>query len=219
MEIEAKFCIDDANAHIFTLLPTLPTLGRYSLRAEHAIAHQRNIYYDTLDGRLHAAQYGLRIRHVNGGEHCAIVTLKGPNQAHEGIHQRAEWDIESDNPNPSTWPPGEAREHALALLGDALLHPIVTIYTDRRQIIATYNSQDVAECSLDEGYFEAGGRTQRFRELEIELLPDGTHADLDALITAIQAHGSLIPENRSKLQRAMDLLVDDGDVACNVSTK
>ncbi len=206
MEIEAKYRVDDANAHIFAVLPTLTTLGRYSLRAHEHVAHQRNIYYDTPNGRVCAAQHGLRIRHVNGH---SIATLKGPNQVTNGLHQRAEWEIETDNPDPATWPPGEAREYALALLGDAPLHPIVTIYTNRRQIIATNDDQDVAECSLDEGYFEAAGRTQRFRELEIELLPDGTHADIDVLTTALKEYVSLIPENRSKLQRAMSLLTND----------
>ena len=64
----------------------------------------------------------------------------------------------------------------------------------------------MAEISLDEGVILAGGRAVGFRELEAELLPAGTRADLDVLIDHLQARFALIPESRGKKKRGLELL-------------
>ena len=81
--------------------------------------------------------------------------------------------------------------------------------TNRRHIIAMRDDQAVAELSLDEGTIQAKGRTLPFCELEIELLADGTLDDLEALKHALQAHISLIPEERSKLEQGLALLEEE----------
>jgi inorganic triphosphatase YgiF len=52
----------------------------------------------------------------------------------------------------------------------------------------------------------AGGRTIGFRELEIELLPDGIDADLEALIGCLLARFPLVPEPCGKRARGIALL-------------
>ncbi len=207
MEIEAKFRIDDPRA--FALLLSRSTLGDFALRRAAAPEEQRNTYYDTSDGRLRAASHGLRIREVGNRR---VATLKGKAQVQDSIHQRGEWEVPADSPDPATWPASEARERALALTGGAPLLPLLTIATTRH-IISAY-AQDAhapeaaracAEICLDEGTFYAGARSAPFRELEVELLPDGTRAHLDALIAALHSCVLLIPEARSKLQQALEL--------------
>jgi inorganic triphosphatase YgiF len=204
MEVEKKFRITDAAN--FDVLSGLDTLGAYRLRhAEHA-QQQRNTYYDTADRLLEQRRYGLRIREIDGKR---VATLKGGGNPQAGLFRRDEWEIEATDPHPATWPSSEAREQALALLGDAPLLPLLTIHTRRQHIFAIPHDEsgrEVAEFSLDEGYIDAGGQRESFRELEIELLPDGTDDDLAALEAALRDYITLEPEQRSKLQRGLALL-------------
>jgi inorganic triphosphatase YgiF len=203
MEIEAKFRIADTS--VFTHLVTLQTLGAYTLRGEDQPVHQRNTYYDTSEQLLAHARYGLRTREAKGK---TLVTLKGPNLSQRGIQERAEWTMETDNPDPNTWDNDEARNQALAIIGETPLIPLLTMETQRRHIYAMQHASDeaIAELCLDEVTIFAGGQTRSFCELEIELLHNASHCDLDALITALQAHHTLIPEPRTKLEQGLALL-------------
>jgi triphosphatase len=202
MEIEAKYIIADPTA--FARLLELHRLGEYALQPSATPDRQRNTYYDTTDGRLQKRRYGLRIRQV--GEH-SVATLKGESQVHAGLHERSEWEVPATSPDPRTWPTGAARETALALLGETFqLVTLVQINTERHTIIASRDDLPVIEMSLDRGTFEAAGRSLPFRELELELLPDGEYADLAALAELLSRYVDLQAENRSKLERAMTLL-------------
>ncbi|MFP4438640.1 MAG: inorganic triphosphatase [Chloroflexaceae bacterium] len=205
MEIEAKFRIDAPDA--FTQLPQLDRLGTYTLHPEAESEAQRNTYYDTDDGRLRNARYGLRTREVAGR---SVVTLKGPGEVAAGVHRRAEWEFPADTPNPAAWPDAAAREQVCNIIGNAPLVQLLTIETRRRHIYAERDGTRIAEISLDEGTISAGTKTQPFRELEIELLPDGTSDDLDALTAALREHVTLIPEERSKLEQGLALLEQTG---------
>ncbi|NJN66042.1 MAG: CYTH domain-containing protein [Chloroflexaceae bacterium] len=211
MEIEAKFRIGDPQ--VFPLLLALDRLGPYVLRPAPQHEEQRNTYYDTPDGCLRRARYGLRTREVQGR---VIVTLKGPGQVQGGVHERAEWEAEVADPDPSAWPDGEVRCRVRALVTpDVPLVPFLTIHTHRHHIVVLSAShQEVAEVSLDESRIEAGGATDDFCELEIELRPAGTRRDLEALVAALGEHMVLMPEPRSKLERGLALLqevVHDND--------
>lgn len=207
MEIEKKFRIDDVAQ--LNQLKTLDRLGDYDLRQSSHSDHQTNTYYDTADRRLERGQYGLRIRDVEG--HC-IATLKGSQQVQDGLFERDEWEVEASDPHPATWPESAARTQALAVLGDARLLPLLTIYTERHHIFALRDGQEIAEMSLDSGTIEASGQRQPFCELEIELRPAGTAADIDALEAALGTYLPLQPESRSKLQRGLALLHAGGGV-------
>ena len=208
MEIEAKFRVD--NREHFAALLAASELGGYVLRAAPHPEQQRNTYYDTADGRLEQARYGLRIREVDGK---SVATLKGPGTPRNGLHQRAEWEVEARQPDPATWPVGEARAEALRLLEGTELLPLLTIETSRHHIVALRQKeseeQEIAELALDEGIIRAKECSRPFCELEIELLPAGTHADLEALIEAAQQLMPLIPENRSKLEQGLTLLKEE----------
>jgi len=202
MEIEAKFRVDDDDT--FRDLLALDTIGPFRLaRAPHS-EQQRNTYFDTSDGRLRAGQYGLRIRDLGDRR---IATLKGAAKVHDGMYERDEWEVAvGDDDRPETWPPGDVRDLTLALLGGRALQPILRIDTLRRHIFAERAGARVAELSLDEGTIRAGGREQRFRELEIELIGAGARADLDDLVALLRERYPLLPEDRSKLARGLALL-------------
>jgi inorganic triphosphatase YgiF len=126
------------------------------------------------------------------------------------MFRRGEWEVEATDPHPASWPAGAAREQAQAVLGEAALLPLLTIHTRRRIVVAAPPDapaeQGVAEISLDDVRIEAGGRTRTFTELEIEMLPAGSEADLHALEAALRERLTLVPEERSKLQQGFEVL-------------
>lgn len=200
-ELEAKYRLVDAA--IAQQILSMSQIGVYRLEAAPAPEEQENSYFDTVDGQLQRMHYGLRLRTVAGR---TVATLKGASTYRDGIFERAEYEVEATQADPHTWAASAARTQALALLGDAELLLLLRIYTQRQHMYAWRDKQRVAEISLDHGQIEAGGLHEEFYELEIELLPDGTRADLDALIAAFRAQVPLIAEPRSKLERGLALL-------------
>lgn len=202
MELEAKFNVSDEQ--VFGDLLSMESLGPFRLAPDPTLEEQRNTYFDAPDGRLRAGRYGLRIRDLGDRR---IATLKSASSASEGVYERDEWEVElGSDDRPEAWPPSEARERTLALLDGAPLRPTLSIRTTRRHIYALRAESRVAELSLDAGQISAGGQTEPFRELEIELLPGAERADFDELVGLLRARLPLAPENRSKLARGLALL-------------
>lgn len=200
MEIEAKFRVVVAE---LPRLAKLRQLGAYTLSPSPAPEQQENIYYDTADARLTTARYGLRVRRIGGR---TLVTLKGPAEVSgDGVHRRAEFEFPGTEPHPAAWPPGVARDLALALTGGAPLLPLAAVFTERHILHIALNGVPVAELCLDHGLLRGAGHEQPFAEIEIELLSAGTSADLTALAAALGEHVALTPEPKTKLQRALAL--------------
>ena len=206
MEVEAKYRVS-ASADL-DRVAALNALVGYELRLHPAPEQQHNRYYDTADGRLNSARHGLRLRRI--GER-SLITLKGPSTINGDLHSRAEWEFAHADPEPRTWPAGEARSVALAIIGEAELGCTLTIDTTRRVIDALRNGQPAAEICLDQGIIRAAGREAPICELEIELLAAGTLDDLAALAAALRQYVALEPEPQSKLARGMALLQRDAD--------
>jgi len=202
LEIEAKFRV--VNRALFASLRQLTTLGPFLLVHTPGTERQHNTYFDTADRRLTAARTSLRVRDLGSRR---LATVKRSLSTQAGIHTREEWEVDLDaGDHPADWPASAARNHALAALDGAPIFPLMTIRTRRQYSYALLGDVQVAEISLDEGVIMAGGRTLGFRELEVELLPEGTRADLDALIEHLQARFTLIPESRGKKKRGLTLL-------------
>jgi len=202
LEIEAKFRV--VNRMVFTSLRQLTALGPFPLVHTPGTERQHNTYFDTANRRLTAARMTLRVRDLGDRR---IATVKRSLSTHAGIHRRDEWEIDLDGgDHPADWPASTARDRALAALNGAPIFPLMIIRTSRQYSYALLADTKVAEISLDEGVIMAGGRTVGFRELEAELLPQGTRADLDSLIEHLQARFALIPESRGKKKRGLALL-------------
>jgi CHAD domain-containing protein len=67
----------------------------------------------------------------------------------------------------------------------------------------------VGQLSLDNVHLVADKRRRRYFELEVELAPQGTGSDMAAIVAYLQDECNLVPEPRSKFQRALALL-DEG---------
>jgi inorganic triphosphatase YgiF len=207
MEIEAKFRV--ADRAIFTSLRQLARLGPFDLAHTPGIERQHNTYFDTADRRLTASRVTLRVRDLGSRR---VATVKLSLSTHAGVHTREEWEVEiGAGDHPIDWPASPARDRALAALDGAAILPLVITHTRRQYSFAARANAAVAELSLDEGLIVAGGRSIRFRELEVELLEAGTRAELDALAACLQARFPLLPEALGKKRRGMALLDQAAD--------
>jgi len=199
MEVEAKFRIPDRKTH--RVLLQLQELAGYSL-APLGRVQVADRYYDTPDGHFLAASFSCRLR--SQGEQI-LVTLKGLGDADGVVHRRAEHEVAlpSEMLNPADWPPGEARDLALELAGEAPLQPLVDLKQIRVKRDLMDGERRVAEVSLDEVRATVGKRPSCYYEMEVELGPEGTEDDLYRVATTLQAEHGLTPEPRSKFERAL----------------
>ena len=204
MEIEAKYrTAPDALARV----ADLQEIAGYSLEKQAGPQQQLNTYFDSPDRRLSLARHGLRVRQVDGR---SLVTLKGPTTGDTpGLYEREEHEFPGDNPDPRSWPEGPARELALQILGDVVPTALLEIATERQVMLAQRDGQPVVEISLDQSQVRAGDAQDSLCELEIELLPAGTMADLKSISAALSAEIEMEAESRSKLARGLALLDRD----------
>ncbi len=202
MEIEAKFVVPDRQ--VYTQLGRLRSLAGYGLTPA-GVAAVSDRYFDTLDRRFLAAGYTCRLRQEGDG---LLVTLKGLGGVEGAVHRRDEREIglSAWNSDPMGWPESAARTLALELAKGAPLRPLFTLRQRRRRADVTQGSRRIAELSLDAVRVTVGRKPVSYFELEVELKGDGSEADLAALAAELVGAWGLVPEPRSKFERALALV-------------
>lgn len=201
MEIEAKYAIlGPLNPNILITV----NLGPYELRPE-GESHHHDVLLDTPARAITSGGHTLRIRY---SDDQAVLTVKGPNHGTGGVHEREE--IEASLPEHTGydyhgWPEAIASRIG-ALAGDAHLAPLVKVYIHRHRWAVIRGTHTVGELVIDQGVINAGGRTARVHELELELKGAGNRTDLRALDKRLLEQLPLQPQPRGKLQRGLALL-------------
>lgn len=185
-EIELKFLL--ARADVERLLAALPP-------GETAVKAMVAIYYDTADGRLGRHGFGLRVRRT--GEK-RIQTLKSA-LGDDGGRDEWEWPVATDVADPTLLAMTPA-----ALPDGAVLAPQFTVTVERTVRIIDGDGARI-EIALDDGQVQAGGRTEAFLELELELL-SGDPAALGRLAAALGERVALTPSAVTKAERGFRLL-------------
>lgn len=197
MELEYKFALPDLKTGQKIAGDTLllPFLGFPSL------IEMGSTYYDTADRMLNKIKAGLRYRFENG---AGIVCLKFSSYEKDGLFEREEYEC-----------PASDILRGLAILPDfgaprmlceELLMKGVSPVAEVsffRTAYEYYNDSLVFEFCVDDGFFALGGKNSPFCELEIELKA-GDNTKLSLLVSELQKRYSLIPELKSKLQRALE---------------
>jgi CHAD domain-containing protein len=204
VEIEAKFVLPSAEA--LEQLQQLTALGAYEL-GQAAPQSITDRYMDTPERTILAGGYVCRLRRTEKGEY---ITLKGLEEAEGPIHRRFEDEIElpaeADAYQPKSWPPSEAKELVVTLSQGAPLELLFELHQVRTSRPVWQEGQPVAEWSLDQVELAAGEADQAWLELELELLPDGSEDDLAALVGELKDGWDLVPEPRSKFERALAMV-------------
>ncbi|MDR7866995.1 MAG: CHAD domain-containing protein [Sporomusaceae bacterium] len=170
--------------------------------------HLESWYFDTAEGDLQEAGLAYRIR-LEGDRWVATVKADGSSAG--GLHERREWNVTVDGPEPSYdyFRATEAGPLLTAAGGGAPLTPrFSTVFDRRRADVAVGDSR--IEVAADRGTILAGGREEAIAEVELEL-KDGAAAAVLALGAELARQLPLAVEPRSKYYRALVLAgLDEG---------
>jgi CHAD domain-containing protein len=201
MEVEAKFSLPDVDT--CEQLQAIERLAGFEL-SPGQVEHVRDTYLDTADRLILSAGYAFRRREQAEG---VLITLKSLQGAEGAIHRREELEalLPSDQ-QPAQWPAGPLRERVLELTGGVSMIPLFELRQKRIIRWVGLSDQPVAELSLDEVHLNSDGEEQVQFELEVELTPQGTEADLARIAASLQREWDLKPEQRSKFEWALALL-------------
>ncbi len=224
MEIEAKFVVP--NEATLQRLLEMRELGGF--RLEPGPTRQvSDSYRDTVDRAIQRGGYACRIRRQDDKQ---IATLKGLSRAEGAVHERAEYEVTLDGGSPrlgeapADWPASPARKLALALSRGEPLVELFSLSQQRhtRTVHAAVSTSEggrlVAELSLDVVEMRLGGEVETTPsatlrtsfEVEVELAPDGTPADLSLMVADLRDRWQLQPQPRSKFERGLAALTENG---------
>jgi len=202
-EIEAKFTVPNAAA--WQRLREIDRLADYTLGAVD-VETLHDTFLDTAGRAILSARFYCRQR-AYAGRPGVWITLKALGGAEGALHRREELQLPLPAAlPPAEWPAGPVRERVLGWIGAAPLVPLLQLEQVRHVRPVLSAGQPIAELSLDEVRLSAGRRRESFHELEVELTPAGTAADLAAIAAALQAGAPLEPQGRSKFARALAFL-------------
>ena len=154
-------------------------------------------YYNTPDGELGNCRWTLRRRFENG---ISVCTLKTPGSG----GSCGEWEMEADDvlsAIPHLIADGAPAELA-ELTADGILESCAARFTRLARKIAL--DACTVELALDAGLLMGGGRELPFAEVEVELKAGSEEAAI-AFARSLAEQFQLVPEPKSKLQRALEL--------------
>jgi len=166
-------------------------------------------YLDTADGRLAGARWACRLRERGG---AIRVSLKGPAEAsgRAWLHRRAEVEGPA-NPatDPASWPPSEARDLLDRLRAGAPLAERFRLEQERTERSVAVDGVPIGTMTLDRVQVVGEGEVAgTLHAVELELAdPEGIEAGLvDRLARELADRPGLEPDDRTKLEHALDLL-------------
>ena len=200
-EVELKLTVLDATAiRALVLDPATWLPGVAPLGPARSIEIEDR-YVDTAGGTLRAAGLAARIRISPDGRRLTVKSLARRGMG--AIHRRLELEGDAgDGDDPRSWPPSDASDRLLVIIGTEALATVATLRQLRLQRDVAIGSS-VVELSLDEIEVSApDGRTNRWTEFECELR-SGDEADLTAIGAVLGGRSDLEPATTSKLDRAL----------------
>ena len=174
------------------------------LRDQFETTHMRSTYYDTPNGELRTRRWTLRLREEGSRRIAAMKTVS--EKTPDGMFTRGEWQCACDSIAEAI---GQLVEQGAppelgGLARDGLIETCVAEF-DRRSAYLYLPDGVVVEMAGDTGTLEAGGRREPILELEMELL-FGSASVLVPLAEQLTEEYPLVPETRSKYERALALL-------------
>lgn len=174
-EIELKFAV--AAEDLDAVLAAAPP-------GEDAVRELRSVYFDTADGALAAQAISLRVRDDGARKVQTMKRGKGVGR------EEREADVEALD---ESWPE----------LDGLVLRPVSEVWITRRQRLVRYGQAEI-EIAADVGEVLAGGRTEMFSELELEL-KSGPEAALHDLAAELSRSVTMTPSSLSKSDRGRAL--------------
>jgi|GEM_PF-1272207 len=201
-EIESRYLVPDRG--IFDRLCRVRRLGEMRVAHRHT-QRLRDVYLDTPGRALLRQGWASRVRRSRG---ACVVTLKGPRHGQGAVTGRTQLEVSLARPSlrVEQWPAGDVRTRIQELTGGSALSELVRLRQVRHTAELWDKDRLVGELSLDLVTMAGKDLEHTSLMLEAELAESGTSEDLEVLdATLINVYG-LVPEPRSKLQRALALV-------------
>jgi len=164
-------------------------------------------YFDTATCSLQKASIAYRIRRE--GDQW-IATVKGGGSSSGGLHERQEWNVLVNDPQPdiAVFDGTAIGKRLLAVVGNEKLQSILLTRFERRQMDVIMPDGSQIEVAADQGEVIAGVKRAPILEVELEL-KSGEVASLFRLGAELAREFPLLPEAESKYYRGIKLAGKD----------
>ncbi len=169
-------------------------------------------YYDTKDQLLRSFNASIRVREIRDGDYIHTVKIGGSSR--NGLHQRYEWNLESDEDHfdvesflenaISDGDPSEILSDVLLSISGAELVSSCRTSFERTMSLAGYGDS-LMEICFDFGSLYAKDEKDAVCEMEIEL-KQGDVRDILALGEEIVLQTNAVRDNRGKYERCLAML-------------
>ena len=161
------------------------------------------VYFDTADRRLSENHMAVRVRHEGD---TAFATLKWNGRVSNGFHEREEIHVPAGTEHfigspQELFSESDGGKALLELIGDEPLINLLEMRFLRSRCRIAYGSS-IMELAIDTGSIITDKGEVPIMELEIELYA-GEAKDIRDLGKRLQEKYSLVPEDRSKLERGL----------------
>ena len=159
-------------------------------------------YFDTADGLLKEHQAALRLRRENDRSVCCMK-IRGAESGTEGLRAHEEYQCDAETLKEGLAKlPGKGAPEALCkqLMQRELVETCTVSF--RRCAVLLQEKDTVCELALDQGELRREGRSAPLCEIELEYVA-GDEKAFHALAAELADQLDLIPENESKLARAL----------------
>ncbi len=192
-ETELKFLMDEAaEARLRSRLAEMGT----------AIPQPRllrSIYHDTPDHAIRAARSALRLR-LEGRRWVQTVKVRSSIRGGRSVAEEYEAPAPGGRLDLGRVPDEAMRARLAEIVGDAPLAPVCETAIRRTSVMLALGPRTRAELALDDGEIIAGDRSERLRELELELI-EGDVAALYDFVAGYFREGGLRFSRLSKAER------------------
>ena len=201
-EIELKFLVEESTAN--QLWPRATSLGITAGKL--TTKTLASVYFDTQDHALKKAGVSLRLRRDGRGW---VQTVKASAELHQGLSCARELETPASGRHPDleAIPDQEIRDEIIKRVNGAPLQSVCETVVERRSGTLVLENGTRAELAIDVGEIRAQGRSEPFREVEIELI-EGSPRGLFDLAHKLLPDGGLTFSRLSKAARGYMLATE-----------
>lgn len=202
MEIEAKFSIADQAT--FQRLIEVQQLAGYGLSPAR-LKQNHDQYLDTADNAFLRRGFACRLRLDAGGGR--VLTLKSLTPPQGALHVRQELEVALPplaGLEMAAWPASDAAALAREIGRGQALRLLFDLRQERHQRLAAAGGPPLAELSIDHVHFSAAAQAD-YRGVELELLPAGDLAAVQAMAAELETRWGLAVQPCSKFEQGLAL--------------
>lgn len=202
MEIEAKFSIAD-QATFQRLVQVERLAGFFLSPARLKQIHDQ--YLDTAEGAFLRSGYTCRVRLASDGGR--LLTLKALAPTQGLLHVRQELEVALPplaGLEMAAWPASDAAALAQEIGRGQPLRLLFDLRQERHQRLAAAGGPPLVELSIDHVHFSAAAQAD-CRGVELELLPAGDLAAVQAMAAELETRWGLAVQPRSKFEQGLAL--------------